>query len=78
MGGMNRGTGLADTITGTQAKVRSILPDRVILNNQGQDETLMLDGEEFKAVGASTPTTPAAAPGAPLTQLRDDPGEKSG
>jgi general secretion pathway protein C len=71
-GGDESGYGIGDTITGTQAKVHSILPDRVILDNQGQDETLMLDGEEFKAAGASTPTMPAPAPAAQLTQLRDD------
>lgn len=67
------GYGIGDLITGTQAKVRAILPDRIILSNQGQDETLMLDGEEYKEVGGATPASasPAAAD-TNLRQLRDD------
>ena len=72
--GQEASYGIGDTITGTPAKLRDILPDRVILNNQGQDETLMLDGEEFKAPGREGSAARPAAPvgNTPLSQLRDD------
>ncbi len=39
--------GIGDFIDGTKASITYVLSDRVILNNQGQDETLMLQGEDF-------------------------------
>lgn len=39
--------GIDDLITGTRVKVRYILGDRVILDNNGNDETLMLEGVDF-------------------------------
>lgn len=72
--GQEASYGIGDTITGTPAKLRDILPDRVILSNQGQDETLMLDGEEFKAPGREGAATRPAAPSGQtsISQLRDD------
>lgn len=71
-GGEEWSYGIGDLVTGTQARLRDILPDRVILDNQGQDETLMLDGEEFKALGQQ-PAAPVASSGTPeLSQLRND------
>lgn len=72
-GGEESSYGIGDRVTGTQARLRDILPDRVILDNQGQDETLMLDGEEFKALGQQQPTAPEASGGtSELSQLRND------
>ncbi len=72
-GGQESSYGIGDLVTGTQARLRDILPDRVILDNQGQDETLMLDGEEFKALGQQQPTAPVASGGtSELGQLRND------
>jgi len=72
-GGEESSYGIGDLVTGTQARLRDILPDRVILDNQGQDETLMLDGEEFKALGQQQPTAPEASGGtSELSQLRND------
>ena len=72
--GQEASYGIGDTITGTPAKLRDILPDRVILSNQGQDETLMLDGEEFKAAGREGAAVRATAPAGKtsMSQLRDD------
>ena len=72
-GGEESSYGIGDLVTGTQARLQDILPDRVILDNQGQDETLMLDGEEFKALGQQQPTAPVASGGtSELGQLRND------
>ena len=72
-GGEESSYGIGDLVTGTQARLQDILPDRVILDNQGQDETLMLDGEEFKALGQQQSTAPVASGGtSELGQLRND------
>lgn len=51
----NRGSqatyGLGETIEGTRAKLKSVLPDRVIIDNSGRFETLMLEGIEYKRLG---------------------------
>ena len=39
--------GIGEKIDGTQAKVKQVFIDRVIIDNAGRDETLMLDGIEF-------------------------------
>lgn len=39
--------GINDNIEGTRVNLRYILSDRVILDNNGRDETLMLDGVDF-------------------------------
>ncbi|MBZ6074510.1 GspC family type II secretion system variant ExeC [Aeromonas schubertii] len=46
-GGVQNSYGVGDIIDGTQAKIRQVYPDRVIIEHQGRDETLMLDGEEY-------------------------------
>ncbi len=77
-GGDEQGYGEGDIVNGTQAMISSIMADRVILDNQGQSETLMLDGEEFKPVGQVTPQ-PQEVTTPPLSKLRDnlakDPGK---
>ncbi|MFG0604246.1 type II secretion system protein GspC [Vibrio mimicus] len=56
----NRGVqatyGLNEVIEGTQAKLKAVMPDRVIISNAGRDETLMLDGVDY-----SSPTAPSAS-----------------
>ncbi|GEM78133.1 type II secretion system protein GspC [Vibrio superstes NBRC 103154] len=50
----NRGNqdtyGIGETIDGTRAQLRNVLKDRVIIENQGRNETLMLEGIEYKRV----------------------------
>ncbi len=47
----NRGSqatyGLNEVIEGTRVKLKAVLPDRVILDNSGRDETLMLEGLDY-------------------------------
>ena len=53
----NRGTqavyGIGEKIDGTQVTLRYVLSDRVILENGGRDETLMLEGVDFNQSTAS-------------------------
>lgn len=42
--------GVGETIDGTRAKLSNVLSDRVIIENQGRNETLMLEGIEYKRV----------------------------
>ncbi len=51
--------GIGETLTGTQATVKNILSDRVILNNHGQDEVVWLDGETNRD---NAPIRPAQLP----------------
>ncbi|MFS1426028.1 type II secretion system protein N [Vibrio splendidus] len=48
----NRGSqdtyGIGETIDGTRAQQGNVLKDRVIIENQGRNETLMLEGIEYK------------------------------
>ncbi|CAM2875116.1 type II secretion system protein GspC [Vibrio rarus] len=50
----NKGTqdtyGIGENIDNTRAKLQNVLSDRVIIENQGRDETLMLQGIEYKRV----------------------------
>ncbi|PMG05781.1 type II secretion system protein GspC [Vibrio breoganii] len=50
----NRGNqdtyGIGETIDGTRAQLRNVLKDRVIIENQGRNETLMLEGIEYRRV----------------------------
>lgn len=41
--------GIGEKIEGTQAKLRSVFIDRVIIDNSGRDETLMLEGIDDKS-----------------------------
>ncbi|WP_064601570.1 type II secretion system protein GspC [Photobacterium sp. J15] len=50
--------GINETIEGTRATLQAVFVDRVIIRNQGRDETLMLDGEEFKKSRKFTPLPP--------------------
>ncbi len=49
----NRGVqatyGINEVIEGTQAKLKAVMPDRVIISNSGRDETLMLEGLDYTA-----------------------------
>ncbi len=72
---------MGDQIEGTSATLRTIFNDRVIIMNQGQEETLMLDGEEFRPGASSMPQRPQSQPSAEeqaeaaqrLRELRSDP-----
>lgn len=50
--------GLDEVIEGTRAKLKAVLVDRVIIENAGRDETLMLDGIDY----AKRSQSPAANP----------------
>ncbi|MCZ0753573.1 GspC family type II secretion system variant ExeC [Aeromonas enteropelogenes] len=65
--GRQNSYGVGDMIDGTQAKIRQIFADRVIIAHNGRDETLMLDGEEY---GKPLPTP--EKPGSTLTDLRQE------
>ncbi len=47
----NRGSqatyGINEVIEGTRVKLKTVLPDRVIIDNSGRDETLMLEGVDY-------------------------------
>ncbi|MGF1743878.1 type II secretion system protein GspC [Vibrio minamisatsumaniensis] len=61
----NRGTqatyGINEEIDGTRAKLKAVFVDRVIINNSGRDETLMLEGIEYKRLAVSAPAPPRAS-----------------
>lgn len=46
--------GINEEIEGTRAKLKAVLIDRVIIDNSGRDETLMLDGREYKKLSAAS------------------------
>ncbi len=39
--------GLGEVIDGTRASLKAVYPDRVIIDNRGRDETLMLEGIDY-------------------------------
>ncbi len=47
-GGKQATYGVGEQIEGTRAKLKSVFADRVIIDNSGRDETLMLEGVEYK------------------------------
>ena len=53
--------GVDETIEGTSVKLSAVLADRVILDNQGQSETLMLDGVDYLKTTTQTTGSNAAA-----------------
>lgn len=53
--------GLGEEIEGTRAKLKAVLVDRVIIDNEGRDETVMLEGLEYKKLGDSTSHAPASS-----------------
>jgi general secretion pathway protein C len=73
MSGLQNSYGIDDMIDGTQARIRQIFADRVIIERDGRDETLMLDGEEY---GKPLPQAGNAAPLSALrSELMADPGK---
>ena len=72
MSGIQNSYGLGDMIDGTQARIRQVYPDRVIIERDGRDETLMLDGEEY---GKPLPQTSSAPLGSLRSELMADPGK---
>ncbi|MEZ8195405.1 type II secretion system protein GspC [Vibrio cortegadensis] len=48
--------GINEEIEGTRAKLKAVLIDRVIIDNSGRDETLMLEGLEYKKLSVSEPS----------------------
>ncbi|MUK28349.1 type II secretion system protein GspC [Aliivibrio fischeri] len=42
--------GINETIDGTRASVKAISADRIIISNNGRDETLMLEGVEYTKI----------------------------
>lgn len=53
--------GISEEIEGTRAKLKAVLVDRVIIDNSGRDETLMLEGLEYKRLSVSAPAKPRAS-----------------
>ncbi|MDW1891777.1 type II secretion system protein GspC [Vibrio sp. Vb1574] len=53
--------GLGEEIEGTRATLKSVLVDRVIIDNQGRDETLMMQGIEYKKLSESPQVARAQA-----------------
>ncbi|WP_278174147.1 GspC family type II secretion system variant ExeC [Aeromonas veronii] len=72
MSGIQNSYGVGDMIDGTQARIRQVYQDRVIIERDGRDETLMLDGEEY---GKPLPQTNAAPLGSLRSELMADPGK---
>ncbi|KAE9636843.1 GspC family type II secretion system variant ExeC [Aeromonas veronii] len=72
MSGIQNSYGVGDMIDGTQARIRQVYPDRVIIERDGRDETLMLDGEEY---GKPLPQTNIAPLGSLRSELMADPGK---
>ncbi|WP_429038244.1 GspC family type II secretion system variant ExeC [Aeromonas veronii] len=72
MSGIQNSYGVGDMIDGTQALIRQVYPDRVIIERDGRDETLMLDGEEY---GKPLPQTNTAPLGSLRSELMADPGK---
>ncbi|WP_421289687.1 GspC family type II secretion system variant ExeC [Aeromonas veronii] len=72
MSGIQNSYGVGDMIDGTQARIRQVYPDRVIIERDGRDETLMLDGEEY---GKPLPQTNAIPLGSLRSELMADPGK---
>ncbi|MEC7939695.1 MAG: type II secretion system protein GspC [Pseudomonadota bacterium] len=48
--------GSNEQIEGTKAQLKTVLADRVIIDNSGRDETLMLEGIDYKRLAVSEPT----------------------
>jgi general secretion pathway protein C len=57
--GQQQTYGIGEQLEGTRASLKNVLVDRVIIDNQGQDETLMLEGVEYsKLAQESQPLVP--------------------
>ncbi|HCZ9050215.1 TPA: type II secretion system protein GspC [Vibrio alginolyticus] len=66
--------GLGEEIEGTRATLKAVLVDRVIIDNQGRDETLMMEGIEYKKL--SEPPQVARAQAQRAEAATSDVGEK--
>ncbi len=62
--------GIGDFIDGTKVSITYVLSDRVILNNQGRDETLMLEGEDFAKSTSNNFNTVSNDKSQPKTQSK--------
>lgn len=65
--------GIGEKVDGTRAVVKEVMPDRIIIDNGGRMETLMLDGHDFKQVSSqanSSNLVKAAPADAPRDRLR--------
>ena len=49
--------GIDETIDGTRATVKTISGDRIIISNNGRDETLMLEGIEYTKISTESNST---------------------
>ncbi|NCO47004.1 MAG: type II secretion system protein GspC, partial [Vibrio sp.] len=47
--------GVNEVIEGTRVKLKAVFNDRVIIDNSGRDETLMLDGIDYHKPSVATP-----------------------
>ncbi|QXO17535.1 type II secretion system protein GspC [Vibrio ostreae] len=47
--------GLNEVIEGTRVKLKAVLPDRVIIDNSGRNETLMLEGLDYSKLNTAQP-----------------------
>ena len=65
--GLQNSYGIGDYIDGTQARIRQVFADRVIIARDGRDETLMLDGEEY-----GKPLPKVTRQGAELSSVRSE------
>ncbi|SON51085.1 type II secretion system protein GspC [Vibrio tapetis] len=64
--------GIGETIDGTRAVLKVVMIDRVIIENQGQDETLMLEGVKYSKLSESQQqqnTQASGTKGLPAEQL---------
>ncbi|PMH46035.1 type II secretion system protein GspC [Vibrio sp. 10N.286.49.B3] len=52
--------GIGEEIDGTRAKLTSVLVDRIIIDNQGRHETLMLEGVDYNQRSQSQPAAKAS------------------
>ncbi len=64
--------GIGEEIEGTRAKLKAVLVDRVIIDNQGRDETLMMQGVEYNKLSES----PQARRSQPVQQTAEIPSDK--
>ncbi|MBR9788060.1 MAG: type II secretion system protein GspC [Vibrionaceae bacterium] len=69
--------GIGEEIEGTRATLKAVLVDRVIIENQGRDETLMMQGIEYNKLSESPQlrraqaAQPESVAGDKLEQIRE-------
>ncbi|MCG3736417.1 type II secretion system protein GspC [Vibrio cincinnatiensis] len=67
--------GLNEEIEGTRAVLKAVFVDRVIIDNSGRDETLMLEGRDYQTSTIQTLERPVAVNSSvedKLTAIRDE------